>query len=257
MRRLFPHPARNRLAALALLIATIGVGGCSDMDADSLEAARRAVRDGDDMRAVGLYQRYLEEQPEDYEVLKEYTLTLGERWAFAGGDRRPIIENLEKLYEMRPSDQDVQGLLSVMLIREGQAASGAMRFEEAEAAFRQAIAVNPESGAAQYQLGILYADRGNGDQAFTQYRAAAAKRPQIPDLYLRLGRAYLEREELDRAIATLGLVIELSGVSTYLLPEAHCSMAQAYTAKGMAVEAAEHLERAVDTCDAGRAGDAT
>ena len=238
-------------------MCALGAAGCGNLDADPLEAARRAVRDSDTARAVGLYQRYLEDHPDDFEVLKEYTLTLGERWAFEGGDRRPIIENLERLYEMRPSDQDVQGLLSVMLVREGQAAGEAQRFEEAEAAFRQAIAANPESGAAQYHLGVLYADRDDTDQAYAQYRAAAAKRPPIPDLYLRLGNAYFDRGDLDRAITTLGLVIELSGVSTYLVPQAHCSLARAYSGKGMATEAAEHLEEAGDDCEIGSGGPAT
>jgi tetratricopeptide (TPR) repeat protein len=245
-----PTNWRGWVGALALATALLA-GGCGEGEADALDAARRAVRDGDDARAVGLYQRYLEEAPDDFEVLKEYTLTLGERWAYDGGDRAPIIENLEKLYEMRPSDQDVQGLLSLMLIREGQVAAEASRFEEAERVFRQAIAVNPESGAAQYHLGVLYEERGEDDQAFAQYRAAAAKRPQIPDLYLRLGRAYLRRDDADRAITTLGLVLELSGVSTYLLPEAHCGLAQAYARKGMMQEAEAALERATDNCALG------
>jgi tetratricopeptide (TPR) repeat protein len=235
-----------------VLAVAFAATACGDLDANSLDAARRAVRDGDSARAIGLYQRYLEEQPDDFDALKEYTLTLGERWAYDGGDRAPIIESLDTLYEMRPSDQEIQGLLSLMLIREGQVAVEAGRFEEAETVLRRAIAVNPESGAAQYQLGVLYDQKGEPDQAFGQYRAAAAKRPQIPDLYLQLGRAYLERDDADRAITTLGLVLELSGVSTYLLPEANCSLAQAYTAKGMAQEAQEALELATEACDPGR-----
>jgi tetratricopeptide (TPR) repeat protein len=239
------------VAGIVALTALVAAAGCGDSDANALEAARRAARDGDEARAVGLYQQYLEQQPDDFDVLKEYTITLGERWAYKGGDTAPIIENLEKLYAMRPADQDVQGLLSVMLIHEGQVAGEAGRFEDAEADYRRAVAVNPESGAAQYNLGVLYADRGEPDQAFAQFRAAAAKRPQIPDLYLRLGRAYLQRDDPDRAITTLGLVIELSGMSTYLIPEAHCGLAQAYDAKGMEAEAAAELEMADETCELG------
>lgn len=239
---------RRAAAVAAIFLAAFFAAGCGDPEAGSLEAARRAAKDGDAARAVGLYQQYLEQRPDDFDALKEYTLTLGERWAYDGGDRAPIIENLEKLYEMRPADQGVQGLLSLMLIREGQAAAEAGRYEEAETVLRRAVAVNPASGAAQYQLGMMYDRQLEPDQAFAQYRAAAAKRPQIPDLYLRLGRAYLERDDADRAITTLGLVFELSGVSTYLLPEAECSLAQAYAAKGMDEEAQQALERATDTC---------
>ena len=212
------------LAGLALLALVLSAQACADAEGGALEAARRSIRDGDTARAVGFYQQYLDEQPDDFDVLKEYTLTLGEQWAYSGGDRAPIIDNLERLYEMRPADQDVQGLLSLMLIREGQVAAEAARFEEAEAVYLHAIAINPEAGTAQYNLGMMYDQQGDAERAFSQYRAAAAKRPQIPDLYLRLGRAYLARGDADRAISTLGLVVELSGVSTYLIPEAQCNI---------------------------------
>lgn len=239
--------SRRKIAwwVVAVVAATAACGGSSG---DPLENARRASRDGDDARAVGFFQEYLAEHPDDYDVLKEYTLTLGERWAYDGGDRAPIIENLQRLYEMRPSDQQIQGLLSAMLVREGQAGVESLRFEEAEASYRQAIAVNPESGAAQYHLGLLYEAREDDEAAMSQYRSAAAKRPQIPDLYLRLGRAYLTRDDVDRAIPTLSLVLELAGISTYLVPEAHCSLAQAYARKDMDAEAQDHLEQAVEEC---------
>ena len=240
------------VAGMVLLVTLVlGAGGCADSEPRSLHAARQAARDGDLERAVGFYQEYLNMQPDDYEVLKEYTLTLGERWAYVGGDRTPIIENLDRLYTLRPSDEDVQGLLSLMLIREGQVAAEAARFEEAEEVYRRAIAVNPEAGAAQYNLGILYDQQSDSNQAFIQYRAAAAKRPQIPDLYLRLGHAYSKRGDFDRAIVTLGLVVELSGVSTYLLPQARCGIAQAYHSKGMAAEAMRAMERAGEDCELG------
>lgn len=248
--------ALRSAAACAVFVVAAVAAGCSNDPEDVLEAARRAGRDGDDARAIGLYQQYLEGRPDDFEVLKEYTITLGERWAFDGGDRRPIIDNLDRLYEMRPSDQDVQGLLSLMLIREAQAAVEAGRFEEGEAVLLRAIAVNPESGAAQYHLGMLYEESGDAQQAFAQYRAAAAKRPQIPDLYLRLGQAYLRRDDPDRAITTLSLVVELSGVSTYLLPEAYCGLAQAYGARDMEAEAQEALAQAGDGCEVGEGSEA-
>ena len=243
-----------RLASIEMplvFLVILSVASCANSDLLPLDAARSAVRDGDFARAVGFYQTYLEDQPDDYEVLKEYTFTLGERWAYDGGDRGPIIQNLERLYELRPSEEDVQGLLSLMLVREGQAGSEAGRFEESEQIYRRAIAVNPEAGLAQYNLGMLYDKQGKGDQAFAQYRAAAAKRPQIPDLYLRLGEVYLGRGDFDRAIVTLGLVVELSGVSTYLLPQAHCGIARAYHSKGMMADAVKAGERAGDECELG------
>jgi len=237
---------RSVVSLQVLLIAVMIMGACGD-GGDPLERAREAYRDGDRISAIGHYQRYLEDHPEDYDVRKEYTLTLGEEWAYAGGDRAPIIEELDWLYEQRPGDEVVQGLLSTMLIADGQAATDAQRFEDAEAVYLKAMAVNPEAGHAQYYLGTLYEAWGRPEDAFTQYRSAAAKYPEIPDLYLRLGRAYLERGDNDRAISFLEVVPQLQ-ISSYLIPEAHCLLARAYFQEGLEDEALEHLERASETC---------
>ncbi|MFQ5743323.1 MAG: tetratricopeptide repeat protein [Acidobacteriota bacterium] len=229
------------------LLLVLLSSSCWSAEKDPLEQARAAYKDGDRTQALGFYQAYLQDHADDYAALKEYTLTLGEQWAFAGGDRSAIIENLNNLYRERPNDREVQGLLAVMLVSDGQDATEAGRFEEAEAALRRAIAVNPESGLAQYHLGNLYDSWQRPERAFDQYRASAAKQPEIPDLYLRLGRAYLERGDADRAIATLGMVLR-ARISTYLVAEAHCSLAQAYAAKGLEQETREHLRQATADC---------
>lgn len=240
-------PARLA-AALVCVLLVAGSGLACAGESNPLETAREAEEEGDRIAAIAAYQRYLEENPDDYNVLKEYTLTLGEQWATHGGDREPIIENLEHLYEQRPGDSQVQGLLAVMLVREGQAAADNLRYEAAEEAYRNAIAVNPESGAPQYHLGKLYEEWGRPEDAFAQYRAAALKRPPIPDLYIELGRAWLGRDDPARAITALSLVLELRGVSTYLVPRAHCLLAEAYAENGQTSEALEHLDSAPEDC---------
>lgn len=234
-------PAVPLVLCVVITLAGCGQGG------DPLQRAREAYRAGDRISAIGHYQRYLEDHTEDYEVRKEYTLTLGEEWAYAGGERAPIIEELDWLYEQRPSDEVVQGLLSTMLISDGQAAMEAERYEDAEAGYIRAMAVNPEGGHAQYFLGTLYEDWGRPEDAFNQYRSAAAKYPEIPDLYLRLGSAYLDRGDYDRAISYLEVVPQLQ-ISSYLIPEAHCLLARAYFAESLEDEAIEHLGMAVEGC---------
>ena len=238
--------ALSAVPALLSLCAVITLAACGQ-GGDPLERAREAYRAGDRVSAIGHYQRYLEDHGEDFDVRKEYTLTLGEEWAYAGGERAPIIEELGWLYEQRPSDEVIQGLLSTMLISDGQAAAESERYEDAEAVYIRAMAVNPEGGHAQYYLGTLYEDWGRPEDAFTQYRSAAAKYPEIPDLYLRLGGAYLDRGDNDRAISYLEVVPQLQ-ISSYLIPEAHCLLARAYFAEGLEDEAIEHIDQAVEGC---------
>lgn len=231
---------------VAILIAALAVG-CGAQPTD-LELARQAGDDGDRPRAIGLYQRHLETSPEDFDARLEYTLLLGEVWAFAGGDRSPIVDNLELLYAADPGNLRVRELLAMMLVRDGQAAVAARRFEDAEAMYLRAIDVQPDTGTASYHLGNLYAEWGRPDDAFVSWVAAALKRPPIPDLYLRLGEAYAQRDDLDRAINTLELVEQLRGTSSYLLPRARCALARAYRDRGDLPQARLSADLAGDSC---------
>lgn len=242
-----PSRRRFRSAELALLIAAALGAACTAPPSD-LELARQAADDGDRARAIGLYQRHIDTSPDDFDARLEYTLLLGESWAFSGGDRGPILENLEQLYQADPSNLRVRELLAMMLVREGQAAAAARRFEDAEAEYLRAIDVQPDVGTASYHLGNLYDDWDRSDEAFSAWVAAALKRPPIPDLYLRLGEAYLERGDLDRAINTLELVEQLRGTSTYLLPRAHCALARAYLQRGDLDSARNHADQAGESC---------
>lgn len=233
--------------ASVLFAAAIVVAACGSAPSD-LESARTAADDGDRARAIGLYQRHLEGAPDDFDARLEYTLLLGEEWAYRGGDRAPILENLERLYEAQPDNLRVKELLAMMLVREGQAAASADRPEDAERYYLRAIDVHPDVGTGYYHLGVLYERQQRPNDAFQAYVAAAIKRPPIPDLYLRLGFAYLERGDLDRAINTLELMEDLRGTSTYLLPRMHCGLARAYLQRGERDVAREHLERADDEC---------
>jgi len=233
-------PDRSSLALPGALLAATLMVACVD-DRSALELAREAADDRDQARAIGLYQRHLEQSADDFEARLEYTLLLGEVWAFRGGDRAPIVESLALLYEEQPDNLRIKELYAMMLVREGQAAGSARRFENAEGYYQQALGVHPDVGTPYYHLGAMYEEQGRGDAAFQSYVAAALKRPPIPDLYLRLGRQYLERGDLDRAINTLQLVDELRGTSTYLLPAAHCALAEAYHQRDDDDSARDHL----------------
>ena len=246
-----PEPTSARVPTAAtwslLLVSVALLAGCGQGPSD-LEQARDANDIGDRVRAIGYYQRHLQTAPDDFDARMEYTLLLGEAWAYGGGDRGPILENLEILHSGQPGNPRVKELFAMMLVREGQAAQQARRFEDAEADFLRAIDVHPDVGTPHYHLGVLYAEWGRPRAEFESLVAAALKRPPIPDLYLRLGLAYLDQGELDRAINTLELVAELRGTSTYLLPRMHCGLAKAFRQRGDDDAAREHLDQAPEDC---------
>lgn len=237
----------------AVLAAIVLAAGCGQQQS-AVEMARAAADEGDRVRAIDYYQAHLAGEPDDFDARLEYTLLLGENWAFHGGDRRPIVEGLQILFAAAPSNLRVKELYAMMLVREGQAAAEARRFEGAEESYLSAIDVHPDVGTPNYHLGVLYEQWGRPQEAFESYIAGALKRPPIPDLYLRLGMEYLQRDDLDRAINTLELVEELRGTSTYLLPRMHCGLAEAFHQRGDQELARMHLEQAQDGCELSRAG---
>ncbi len=229
--------------AVAALLAV----ACSDSRSD-LERAREAADYNDRARAIGFYQSHLVDHPDDFDARLEYTLILGETWAFGGGDPEPILASLELLFAEEPGNLRVKELLAMMLVRKGQAAGEARRYGEAEELLQRAADVHPDVGTASYHLGVIYEVQQRQEDAFDAWIVAALKRPPIPDLYLRLGREYLTRGQLDRAVSTLLLVEELRGTSTYLIPQANCILAQAYMQRGDIDAAQPRYEAADDGC---------
>lgn len=229
-------------------IAALLLVACSDGRTD-LERARDAADYHDRARAIGFYQNHLVEHPDDFDARLEYTLLLGETWAFQGGDPQPILESLEILFVAAPGNLRVRELFAMMLVRQGRAEAEARRYGEAEAFLLRAADVHPDVGTASYHLGVLYETQERQEDAFVAWVAAALKRPPIPDLYLRLGLEYLARGQLDRAVNTLLLVDELRGTSTYLVPRANCALAHAYSQRGDMAAAQPRYESAEDDCE--------
>lgn len=238
----------GRGVAAVIALAVIAIAGCADARTD-LTRAKEAADYNDRARALGFYQLHLDANPDDFDARLEYTLLLGETWAFQGGDAAPILESLEILFMEQPDNIRVRELYAMMLIRQGKAAVDARRFGEAEELFLGAADVHPDVGTASYQLGVLYAIQERPEEAFAAWVAAALKRPQIPDLYFRLGREYLARGQLDRAVNTLLLVDELRGTSTYLIPETNCALAEAYVARGDVDRARTRYDSADAQCE--------
>ncbi len=62
---------------------------------------------------------------------------------------------------------------ALQLMQEADEALGDNNFPEAEAAYRKAIAKDPESSAARYNMGNMYYTRENSPQAAQRFKQAA------------------------------------------------------------------------------------
>jgi len=68
---------------------------------------------------------------------------------------------------------------------------------------RRVLQANNENALAHYHLGFAYGMTGHSEEEITEYLAAVKLGLQKWDLFLNLGRAYLERHELVHAAAAL------------------------------------------------------
>jgi tetratricopeptide (TPR) repeat protein len=79
----------------------------------------------------------------------------------------------------------------------------------AEAAFRKALALDPNYFAVYCNLGVALADKGQVEEAIACWRKAIALDPNEALTHANLGRALSEKGQVDEAIACLRKAIEL------------------------------------------------
>jgi len=115
------------------------------------------------------------------------------------------------------------------------------RNKEALEEYTVAARLNPRNSATQQGLGELLLDAGKPAEAAEAFTAAHAANPSDPDLALSLATALVAAHSFDRAQAVLD-TIPRADVSA----DAQVLLGQVAEAKGNALDAAHHFQRAVD-----------
>jgi tetratricopeptide (TPR) repeat protein len=144
----------------------------------------------------------------------------------------------------------------------------------AQAAFQQAIALNPNSWQGHVLLGDIYRQRKNWDQAISHYEEASQMKPTSPGPLLGLGAVYWEIGEKSNAETALRRALEIqpdNALGSFILGDvyvqehrfseavpyleknlvhnpdllaAHADLGKAYAALGRTEEAIRELKRA-------------
>ncbi|MEP6670567.1 MAG: tetratricopeptide repeat protein [Chthoniobacter sp.] len=107
---------------------------------------------------------------------------------------------------------------------------------------QQAVTLNPGNPAAHGNLGEAWRALGRLDEAVAAYRGALGIRPDIPEVYNNLGNALKEQRRFDEAAAAYRHAILLQP----LLAEAHSNLASVLTNQGRAEEAIAACRRALE-----------
>jgi tetratricopeptide (TPR) repeat protein len=93
------------------------------------------------------------------------------------------------------------GSLATQLLTTAVRLNQAGQLVEAEARYRQAIAIKPDLAEAYSNLGIALAGQGKLDEAVTTYRRAIGIKPDYAEGYRNLGNILVRQGKLDEAIA--------------------------------------------------------
>ena len=115
------------------------------------------------------------------------------------------------------------------------------RLEEAEVAYRELLAREPEHADALHLLGVLSAQSGNPQAAVELIEQAIASNPRIPDYHNNLGEAYRAAQAFDQAVAAYERALTLKSD----LPATHYNLGNALHAQGKLDQAIAAFERAL------------
>ncbi|MAB90312.1 MAG: hypothetical protein CMJ90_12740 [Planctomycetes bacterium] len=118
------------------------------------------------------------------------------------GDEARAREHLQRAIDLAPKSPDPHITYGVALTDRG-------RFDDAEAAFRSALAKDSEAHAARVRLGSLLCATGRLDEGVRLLTAAVTHDPNDPDALYNLGAAQLEGGVAGHAAQTLSSLAEI------------------------------------------------
>ena len=125
------------------------------------------------------------------------------------------------------------------LIAEGQRLLSQTKFEEAAAAFGQALAAEPDDPGLLVARGAALIALGRHDEAFADFDRAVALDPGNARLYYRRGMGRMAQKDFEAAVADFSKAIDLD--RQYAV--AFYSRGMAYDSLGRDKEAQEDLRR--------------
>jgi tetratricopeptide (TPR) repeat protein len=108
--------------------------------------------------------------------------------------------------------------------------------------FQHAAAVTQGNFTAHNNLGNVFSEEGEHQEAIRHFEAALEIRPNYPKAHNNLANAYLELGESDAALRHFELALELAPESF----QVHYNLARALVKLGRLPEAAQHYSRAIE-----------
>jgi Tfp pilus assembly protein PilF len=114
-------------------------------------------------------------------------------------------------------------------------------WKNSETILRHALAVTENNYHAHRNLGVVFYEKGQVDEAISQFQAAVRVRPYFPEAYDHLGIAFDKKGQLDEAIRQLQEAIRLDPDYT----DAHYNLGVAFYQQGRTGEAIRQFQEAI------------
>src|SRR5438094_10254341 len=116
------------------------------------------------------------------------------------GDFKAALENYKESVHIRPDLDAFKLTLGSAYARAGDPISAEKVFNE--------LANGPLAAEAYRNLGLLYSNAGQPDQALQHFQQAARLRNIFPELHHDMGLVYLRKQMFDQAIGQFQVVLE-------------------------------------------------
>ena len=210
----------SRLGGRAVAIAGVAL--------IALYGGLTALRNHDYRTPVAIWEQTVRYQPGNERAHNNLGQAL-----YQAGRFQEAIPELETALAIQPS-LEVHGLLSLTL-------AALDRPQEALVHSREAVRLNPNSGAARSSLGRVLSDLGLFDEAARQLYEAARLAPDLADVRVTLGLVLARLGRLADATVQLQAALKMEPDN----PEAHCNLGSVFFQMRNLDEAARYYERAV------------
>ncbi len=156
-----------------------------------------AHEDGDDERAVELYAKELEIAPETQVVAVNRAILLSQM-----GRTDEAVEAFRKVIELNPQDANAYSELAGLYLELG-------REDEAMAVLSQLESIGEPDPTLWYNIGANFSNRDLDEQAEAAYRKALTIQPDFAEAFRELGYLCVRRGDLAGAVAEFDRYLEL------------------------------------------------
>jgi len=158
---------------------------------------RQRLQSSHSPQARALYEKALQQQPEDFWLYHNYAEFLK-----ATGDLATAANHMQKFCELTPQN-------ATAFLQLGRLQARQSKFAEAHQALQQALRLRPNSGEVYLEMGQTFDAQGRWEEALTCYATAQACRPDDATAHWRRAEVWLKQHKPAEAIQSLREAIRL------------------------------------------------